>query len=318
MDFLGILELVIGLVFIYFLLGLVCTVVREILDNLLNYRAKNLESWLRDTFEDGLSSKLLKHKLLDGLTSKNRRASYFPTRVFINALLDEINSEKGEAVPYNIDSIKEKIKASELLPKEFKRTLLQSISESRGDMKKFKNDLGNWFDQAMIRITGTYKKHSQKALVLISFVLVVAFNADTITLSKYFHDNPVQRKAMVDKIDRMVEYGELETLYQQVESGKDSTLQAASTPIDSLKVEIQTFNDLNASLMSYDLPLGWGPLTFVQFQSNPKKLGWILRKLSGLLLTTLAVSIGAPFWYDVLNKLVNLRSSGELPSTKPK
>jgi len=317
MDFLGILELVIGLVFIYFLLGLVCTVVLEILANLMNYRANILEAWLKDTFDNALSSELLKHKLIDGLTSDKRRASYYPTTVFINAILDLINSEGDGNKPYSIDSIGEKIKNSELLPEEFKRTLLQSISESKGDLKRFKNDFGNWFDQAMVRISGTYKKHSQKALVLISFVIVVAFNADTISLSKYFHDNPIQRKAMVDEIDRMVEDGKLENLYQTIELGSDTSLNEDATPMDSLKSEIRAFHDLNASLKSYDLPLGWQPVVKVSGKVKPPTLWWILSKLSGLLLTTLAVSIGAPFWYDVLNKLVNLRSSGKLPNTKP-
>ena len=280
MDFLGILELVIGIVFIYFILGLVCSVIREILANLMNLRAKNLEAWLRDTFREELSSKLLKHKLIDGLKSRGRKASYYPTRVFVNALLDQINTEKGEEGPYNIDTIKEKIVSSDLLPGDFKRTLLQSISESRGDLIRFKKDVGNWFDQAMIRISGTYKKHTQKALVLISFIVVLVFNADTISMSKYFHDNPVHRKAMVDQIDRMAEQGELE---------------------DSLK--------------SYDLPLGWDTVTFLQFQSTPGKLGWLLSKISGLLLSALAISIGAPFWFDVLNKVVNLRASGNHPKT---
>jgi len=39
-------------------------------------------------------------------------------------------------------------------------------------------------------------------------------------------------------------------------------------------------------------------------------------KLMGLFLTTGAVSLGAPFWFDVLNKLVNLRSSGNRPEKR--
>jgi hypothetical protein len=320
MDFLGILELVIGLVFIYFILGLMSTVVREIFNNFLNYRAKHLEAWLKDTFSEELGSKILKHKLIDGLTAKKRRASFYPTKVFINTLLDQINSEKdkdGDNKPYTIDSIKKKINESDLLPADFKRTLLQSISESRGDLKRFKNDVGNWFDQAMVRISGTYKKHTQKALILISFIIVVAVNADTIELSKYFHDNPVQRKAMVEQIDRMVKEGELEELYQDIIHENDTVQNTAVIPIDSLKAEIQTFHELNEELSSYNLPLGWQKVTIGMGVLNHQNPGWILSKICGLLLTTLAVSIGAPFWYDVLNKLVNLRSSGALPRTKP-
>lgn len=279
MGFLGILELVIGLVFIYFIMGLACSAVREILANLMSYRAKNLEAWLMATFDEKLGSGILKHKLIDGLTTVNKKASYYPSRVFVNALLDLVNSEDGKGETYTIESVKEKIEASDLLPSEFKRTLLQSISESKGELERFKNDLGNWFDQAMLRISGIYKKHTQKALLLISFVVVFIFNVDSIALSKYFHDNPAQRKAMVEKIDRLV-------------------------------------TDSFADMESYQLPLGWETEVFPRHKSSSGKLIWILSKISGLFLSTLLISIGAPFWYDVLNKLVRLRSAGALPYTK--
>jgi hypothetical protein len=38
-----------------------------------------------------------------------------------------------------------------------------------------------------------------------------------------------------------------------------------------------------------------------------------LRKLMGLALTAIAASMGAPFWFDLLNKLVNVRSAGIKP-----
>jgi uncharacterized protein involved in cysteine biosynthesis len=33
----------------------------------------------------------------------------------------------------------------------------------------------------------------------------------------------------------------------------------------------------------------------------------------GLLLTTFAASLGAPFWFDALNESVNLRGTGKRP-----
>lgn len=63
------------------------------------------------------------------------------------------------------------------------------------------------------------------------------------------------------------------------------------------------------SIRTFGVPLGWhGPVT----------LGAVLLALPGLLLTTLAVSLGAPFWFDMLNKVVNIRSSGRAPEEGPK
>jgi hypothetical protein len=40
--------------------------------------------------------------------------------------------------------------------------------------------------------------------------------------------------------------------------------------------------------------------------------------LVGLLLTTLALSLGAPFWFDILNKIVNVRAVGRTPAENAK
>jgi hypothetical protein len=39
-------------------------------------------------------------------------------------------------------------------------------------------------------------------------------------------------------------------------------------------------------------------------------------KILGLLVTVLAISLGAPFWFDLLNRLVNLRSTGKPPDPR--
>jgi hypothetical protein len=41
-----------------------------------------------------------------------------------------------------------------------------------------------------------------------------------------------------------------------------------------------------------------------------------LAKFFGLLLSVLAISLGAPFWFDVLSKLASLRAAGQTPDEK--
>lgn len=43
--------------------------------------------------------------------------------------------------------------------------------------------------------------------------------------------------------------------------------------------------------------------------------GW-LTKIFGCLATGLALSLGAPFWFDVLQKFMNVRGAGVKPSTE--
>jgi hypothetical protein len=56
------------------------------------------------------------------------------------------------------------------------------------------------------------------------------------------------------------------------------------------------------------LGLGWHPEELQGMTPSD----WVIKVL-GWIVTALAVSLGAPFWFDLLKKLVNIRSSGNQP-----
>ncbi|RPH79952.1 MAG: hypothetical protein EHM80_06530 [Nitrospiraceae bacterium] len=75
---------------------------------------------------------------------------------------------------------------------------------------------------------------------------------------------------------------------------------------------MERIKQMSAETEKLGLPIGWS-----RESKDPKALpsdvgGWAL-KIIGLLLTAIAVSLGAPFWFDVLNKLINIRSAGKQP-----
>jgi hypothetical protein len=59
------------------------------------------------------------------------------------------------------------------------------------------------------------------------------------------------------------------------------------------------------------LPLGWKNVTKVDFQGE--KLLWVIL---GWVLGIIAISMGAPFWFDLLVKLVNVRKAGIKPESE--
>jgi len=71
------------------------------------------------------------------------------------------------------------------------------------------------------------------------------------------------------------------------------------------------------------LSSGQNSLLSVPFQNGcllildtyPGQIPTPLGKLLGLLITAAAISQGAPFWFDLLSKVGNLRSSGTVPAT---
>jgi hypothetical protein len=311
MSLFAILDLVIGLIFIYFLLSLACSAVQEIISSIVRLRPKVLNQWIRDTFRKGnIGEAILKHKLIDGLTAKGRMAAYIPSDKFSRALLDIIHHRQFGDKPYTIDSLRQAITATDLLDDDFKRSLLQSIAEAQGEVTKVRYEVQAWFDQAMERVSGTYKKKTQTIILCISVVLTGLLNADTIELARYLYENPAVRKSLADRAEQVAHdstYREVVNKIKQAERDSLYPWKNADEAIANVNANIAQLKSIKAELDATKLPLGW----------KNKTQNWII-KILGLMFTALAVSLGAPFWFDMLNKLVNLRSAGKKPAaTKP-
>jgi hypothetical protein len=72
---------------------------------------------------------------------------------------------------------------------------------------------------------------------------------------------------------------------------------------------------VNQTVSAIGLPLGWKLKLGTGQQDIPNETRLILSKLVGLLLTAAALSLGAPFWFDLLSKFVRVRGTGPPPTT---
>ena len=169
----------------------------------------------------------------------------------------------------------------------------------------------------MERFTGYYKRHTQLWLFIFGFVFCVFFNADTISIVSKLTNNPASRLAIVEQATQYIHD-------HQANFSADSLAHGKKIQQDTLKNRddgqqfLAEVDSLRKSIISTDLKqaqttlgLGWSTeeLDTLDFP------GWVL-KIIGILLTTLAIYLGAPFWFDILNKFVNLRSAGKKPSEK--
>ena len=293
MDFSSIINLVIGLIFIYFLIGLICSTIQELIAQLLDLRSENLEKWLKDTFrENQFGEKFLNHRLIDGLTAQGRHASYIPAKVFSGVMLDLVNQKKGT---YSLESLKDSIGESDL-PDDFKRKLLQTISESKNGLDDLRKEIEGWFNDSMERISGTYKKKTQKILVFISLAVVTLLNVDTIQIIQYLYNHPAQSEALADRIGESI---------QELDPAK--AMADSLSKEEKIDLRIAELKGIQASLKDTQVPLGW------QEGDGEISCGEVFRKVLGLLFSVVAGIVGAPFWFQTLNKLVNLRGTGAKP-----
>ncbi len=315
-----ILDLIIGMAFVYFLLSLICVALQEIKARKYNERSENLRKWVYDTFKKGkenneLAEKLWNNIIIDGLTQEGKAASYIPKDVFVSALFDEIHYDSNDKKerkesgnddnasskePYDFNSIRESIETSTLLPNRIKRVLRQIHSESYGNLESFKDRLEKWFENAMDRNAGTFKKQAQKWVLVFSICVTVFLNVDSVKLIDYFYRNPAEAARIADAAEKML---------------KDKVVVS-----DTSKTTKKLLEDVKLGineLKGLKLPIGWRKENLKRSfcNSNPwTNAGNVLMTLLGWFITAIAVSLGAPFWYDTLNKLVDLRSAGKKPS----
>lgn len=339
MNAFGILDLVIGLFFIYFVLSVICTALVEGIAQWRSWRNAHLEGWINDTFQGPLGEKLLRHGLINGLTQANRKADYIPAHIFTAALLDIVHRESDEPgappPPYDFKRLEHAIKDSTLLPVDFKQFLLQALHESQnhgGSLALLRRRLETWYGDAMDRLTGTYKKRTRLWTWIIALCIAFAANADTILLCKYLKDNPKTTSALVQAANRAVQdslqYHQVAAQLKSIEAKMkpdSSPVQIDSIRIaellDQLQKSKRQSDSLYQGLLATGLPLGWDNPTTARVCSHATRdcsrfwcqVRQVVLKLFGLLLTALALTLGAPFWFDMINKLVNIRSAGNKP-----
>jgi hypothetical protein len=294
------LDVAIGLVFVFFLLSLVCSAINELVAAALHWRpamlAEGVENLLSGTSKvtaegRALSRAMHEHPLIQGLVrpGSHRWPSYVPSRTFVSALLS-LGSTPGTVAGAE-RSVQESIDA--IQNQHVRDALTGLLSRAGGDARRFEALAAEWFDDAMERVSGWYRRKVQVALVVIAALLVVALNVDSVQIaSGLWSDNSVRRAVVASAGARAA-----------AADGPD----ACPSPGACVEQVAATVEQLDA----LEIPLGWrGP-------NEPRwdDWAWYPSKLIGLVLTVAALSLGAPFWFDLLSKVARLRASGAPPPT---
>ncbi len=278
-----ILDVAVAIVFIYLLVSLVVSAINELIAALLKSRAKNLvkgiQALLQDPSQTGWVARLYEHPLIESLSPPNSKPSYIPSRTFALALLDLI----APATTDGIRTVADLKTGMANLPESLQRTLTTLLEESQHDVERLKTQIEIWFNNGMDRASGWYKRKTQWIQFFLGLSLVILLNIDSVHIGRtLFAVNSPLRASLV-------------------ESAKSFVAQPGgmNRPIKDAIEELSTVS----------LPIGWSEL--------PKRDQWLTMAL-GWLITAFAVSLGAPFWFDLLNKFVNVRASGKAPEEQPK
>jgi len=269
-----VLEVAIGLAFCFGTLALVVTTLQEAMAAAFRLRARMLRDAIRRMLNDprsqGLARTLYAHPLVNpralpdaAPTLQSLREplpSYIEPAHFALALIDAIRQGN--------DSLEADIAAIPDL--QVRRTLQILYAQAEGDPARFRQTLAGWFDTAMERLSGVYKRRQLLVSFLLALLLAILFNIDSIHLFQALWQHP----ALTAHIG------------------------AAPGGVDG-KVLAQLWT----------LPIGWQ-------QFPPGLDAQFALQVSGWLVSASTTLFGAPFWFDILQRAVNLRSTGAKPAPR--
>lgn len=313
------LEVAIGMAFIYLLLSLFCTAFNEAIVGILGSRAKNLEKAIQSLFTDGLKSKgeddgkggltpaitlteaIYDHGLVQslyrstasekptGLLSRfgTHLPSYIPSRTFSSALLDVLFPQTTAIINGQTNNLAGMLAELDKLPdSKAKQAICTIVKQAGGNMAATRRALESWFDDGMDRAAGWYKRRTQSVLFVIGLTIAVGLNVDSIAIGRTLWINPALRS------------------YSVAAAEQYAKAQGALNP--------KAADDLS-TLQSLSLPLGWKSEKYPWMEGVPGSQRFssssLAVVLAGWFLTAIAMTLGAPFWFDLLNQFMVIRST---------
>lgn len=316
----AILDIVIALAFTYFILALMVSSINEGISNVLNMRGNMLKSSLFNLFYksdddskvatndvtketkkevdpdwQSCLKKIIDTPFIDSLRSKaDKFPKYIPPKNFVQAMMQFLKEQLNTHDETNfLNQLKAKLEKNELdmIKGKFRAKLLEFIDRSQNNIDAFKNEIEVFYTHSVDHLRDWYRRKVKMLMFLYGLLMALAFNVDSFYIGKILWQNPNQA----------VEF--LGTMQNYQKSSTDS----AKTDTTIQRVIQSTVKDIgkNYALIK-PLPIGWNKAKAKEATAD----FWsVIHKIFGWLVTAMAVSLGAPFWYELFNKLLSVRKA---------
>ncbi len=314
----AVLDVAIGMIFVFLVVSFGVTAGNELVSSVLKWRATTLATGIRRLVDDPaatdkLSDRLYQHALLRGLhrhevgDSDRNKPSFIPAPLFATALLDLALKPAGSSAERAVDGIaaaRAAITANkEVLGAHTTDALLALCDHAESDtraglgyVEKLRGAVEHWFDSSMDRVGGWYKRKTQLCAVLLALGIAVFVDVDSIRLARVLANTPVLRAALVAQASHAPAPQAVAPVGSAKPQTDEELLDETTARYQQLERSIDGITDLG-------IPMGWQSETSIPAPTTRDGFLWWLYKMGGLVLTAMAASLGAPFWFDLLRKL---------------
>lgn len=270
--------------------------------------------------------------------------------LFRNAAIREL-SEEDYALYQDYQSYVEIEKGLTKLPAPVRESLAvlarraqTRVKQTESDINQLREEVSLWFDRSMSRASGVYKRNAKGVAILIGITIASLINADTFHVFDRLSSDENLRQVITKRASDVVPAnGARPPLRQELDDIRNQTndaLKNVALPI--------SWNPANLS-KQFDCPPAapinrenvtseqeWATMFASCLNRQPEnralsffdKIGltaqifltrpWEgFKMLLGWMLSGIAIAMGAPFWFDLLSKIVNVRNTGSKPKQAP-
>ena len=338
------LDIVVGISFVYLLLALISTTVNEWVAGILKLRSRTLEVGIRQLLGPAADA-FYAHPLIGGLSAPGRRPSYIPAHLFSSAVIQLLDAGADSAGAATTKQVERAVAA----------------------IGRTQPALEEWFNNAMDRVSGWYKRKLQIITFAVALVVTLVANADTLQLIGVLWRSPVLRASILEQARERLQgprpvaanYPDVNTPVPPIDdeaSAEDQDVKPLTPDeramLDQLvgwSSEFRRFNQRVCDALTAERTRACADeakaadcrqvlqritaetrctiegTRLVATDASPR--GAVVsaalfpiagRHLFGWLLTIAAISMGAAFWFDTLKRFMNIRSAGASPDEKKK
>jgi hypothetical protein len=338
------LDIVVGVSFVYLLLALICTTANEWVASVRGLRGQTLDLGIRRMLGP-LADDFFSHPLIASLSRPGKRPSYVPANLFSGAVLDLLGRHEDTAPP--VQHVRAGLAA-----------LKKRTPAAADDHAEHVAALEEWFNNSMDRVSGWYKRRMQLIALLVGAGVAILTNADTLQIVSVLWRQPSLRADLVEQarqrlqgaapavapgadrpasaeddtsgetpanersaLDGIIGWG---SDFRRINQGVCSSLRAerdracaasAQSPeceavLERIETEGRCSVDATDLLPTDASPRGAFLSSALVPVAGAHLLGWLL--------TAVAISLGSAFWFDTLNRFINIRGAGTAPDEKKK
>lgn len=347
----ALLEVAISMALVYTLLSILVSYITEAWQRWKRTRGavlrKSLETLLNDPFNKNFCELLYEHPLIRAQRKNdNHQPSYISTSLFVSAITDVLRREAvrphifmttdgsthvDEPVNRNpYEDIRLGIQSLAYSP--LKVQLLSLMSETT-DESSLLSRFGAWYDEYQQEVSSRFKSKARVKTMIISMLVAVIVNVDSISLVHELYRNKEMRAIVVEAAEQYVmTHSAPETPAAEDSTGTTTTVSAE----EELRILRERIDEVETYLGSFGLPIGWTrDACGAQITVEPGVMGFVkefaailkckftsssfdqmVLTIIGWVMTAIALSFGAPFWFDLLNKFVAMRSGRTRPQSQ--